>query len=295
MNDDLSGQFRGFKPFLSGGGELHQAFEVLRLSIPPVGPKRYVDAQIDDYHGLRRRSRFPWIPPLRVRLRARMSHPAASTLLADPARGYSGTHFHTSSHPCSDIHTPSYLLGTAGFGFWNDPFTLTGGGVLAPPSALWFFYASPPSDMALVEGVPGWGWKAATLDSARIPALVLAPAAAAAVLLTRLPGLGRPIMSAARRAMRVSERIVDAVLTEWHDYEIEWSAAEAVFRVDAAEVLRAPDPPRGPLGFVAWIDNQYAVATPQGRFGFGLIQTGAPQWMELEGVSILRLSPDEVR
>jgi hypothetical protein len=200
-----------------------------------------------------------------------MSHPAATNVAGAQSDSSAG------------------LLGTAGFGFWNDPFTLTGGGVLSPPSAVWFFYASPPSDMALAEGVPGWGWKAASLDSARIPALLLAPAAAGAVLLAKVPGLGRPIIRAARRAMRVSESILQAGLTEAHDYELDWRESEAVFHVDGVEVLRAPDPPRGPLGFVAWVDNQYAVATPQGRFGFGLIPTHESQWLELETVSILRL------
>src|SRR5262245_10750983 len=132
MKSILSDDFRQLQPFLAGGGELQQSADVLRLAVPPTQPKRYVDAQIDDYHGLRRRSRFPWSPPLLLSVRARTSHPAAATL-----------------QPPSTGEMPSSLLGTAGFGFWNDPFTLTGGGVLAPPSALWFFYASPPSDMAL--------------------------------------------------------------------------------------------------------------------------------------------------
>jgi hypothetical protein len=75
-------------------------------------------------------------------------------------------------------------------------------------------------------------------------------------------------------------------LTGWHDYRIDWGPEAAVFTVDGAEVLCAPDPPRGPLGFVAWVDNQYAVATPEGRFGFGLVATAEPQWLELESVSI---------
>ena len=140
-----------------------------RLVIPTLRNHRaYADAQLDDYHGLPR-SRFPDAPPARVSLRARASHPA-------PA-------------------------GTLGFGFWNDPFSLSGG-VLTAPNTVWFFYASPPSDMALVEGVPGRGWKAATLNAGRVPTMILAPAALAAIALTRLPGLGRPVMRTARRATR---------------------------------------------------------------------------------------------
>jgi hypothetical protein len=51
-------------------------------------------------------------------------------------------------------------------------------------------------------------------------------------------------------------------------------------------VLCAPEPPRGPLGFVTWVDNQYAIATPQGKYGFGVIETREPQWMELQGLAI---------
>lgn len=260
-----------FQPFEVGGGKVERKGAVLRLILPPTSAKRYADAQIDDYHGLRR-SRFPWRPPLRLTVRARFSHESAS---------------HGASHV-----TRHALRGTAGFGFWNDPFTLTGGGVVAAPSVIWFFYASPPSDLALVDGVPGWGWKAAALDSARVPGLLLAPAALVAALLTKVPGLGRPVMAAARRAMRVSEAIIPCGMTEQHTYELEWRASEAVFYVDGVEALRAPDPPRGPLGFVAWVDNQYAVATPKGRFGFGLVGTNEEQWLELEHVS---LAPAENR
>jgi hypothetical protein len=55
--------------------------------------------------------------------------------------------------------------------------------------------------------------------------------------------------------------------------------------VDSQEVLRALTPPRGPLGFVTWIDNQYAIATPRGRLRFGALATNE-QWLELASFSI---------
>ena len=238
-----------------GGGVVREESpsESFRLSIPPISARAYADAQIDNYAGLRR-TRFPNAPPTRLAVRARASHVAPK--------------------------------GTLGFGFWNHPFSLSGG-VLAAPSAVWFFYASPPSDMALAEGVPGWGWKAATLDAGRWPTLLLAPAALAAIALTRVPGLGRPIMAAARRAVRAHEApLLDITLTDWHDYALEWRADEAIFRVDGVERLRSPAPPRGPLGCVAWIDNQYAIASREGKFGFGLCATSDEQWLELEGLRV---------
>lgn len=224
-----------------------------RLDLPAAAGRAYADAQLDNYHG-RPRRHFPDRPPRRLVLRARASHAA-------PA-------------------------GTLGFGFWNDPFSLNGG-FLAAPNAVWFFYASPPSDMALAEGVPGWGWKAATLNAGRWPTALLAPAALAAVALTRVPGLGAPVMALARRYARAHEaRLDDIGLADWHTYELDWLTTEAVFRVDGVERLRAPAPPDGPLGFVLWIDNQYAVASRAGRFGFGLCPTAEPQWLEVEALTL---------
>ena len=224
-----------------------------RLSVPAQAGRRYADAQLDDYHGLARR-RFPDRPPLQLSLRARASHAA-------PA-------------------------GTLGFGFWNDPFSLSGG-VLAAPNTAWFFYASPPSDMALVDGVPGWGWKAATLNAGRVPAALLAPAALAAGALTLIPGLGAPVLAAARRSVQAREApLADIGLTEWHTYELRWEGAAAVFRVDGVERLRSEVAPAGPLGLVLWIDNQYAVASRTGRFGFGVCPVPDAQWLEFEALTL---------
>ncbi|MGQ0601543.1 MAG: hypothetical protein ACT4QE_07585 [Anaerolineales bacterium] len=258
-----------------GGGRVQQEEERWRLSLPPLSYCQYADAQLDDYGpAARRRANFvgereaqqrfstgasrrrlPDSAPMRMSLRARASH-------AQPA-------------------------GTLGFGFWNNPFTLTGGGVLAAPNTVWFFYASPPSDMALAEDVPGRGWKAATLNAGRYPALLIAPAAAAAIALTFVPGLGRPVMSLARRFAQAHEAMLGEVaLTDWHTYEIDWLEHEAIFRVDGVERLRSPSPPRGPLGFVLWIDNQYAIASRAGKFGFGLCETQEEQWLEVEGMEV---------
>lgn len=238
---------------LVGGGKVEQDGDHARLVLPPTSKRAYADAQLDDYRGLRR-SRLPDSPPVRMTLRARASHPAP--------------------------------MGTLGFGFWNDPFSPSGG-VLTAPNNVWFFYASPPSDMALAEGVPGRGWKAATLNAGRLHSLILAPAALAAIALTRIPGLGQPVMAAARRAVRAHEAMLDDVpFTKWHTYELEWWNDVAVFRVDRVERLRSPAPPRGPLGFVAWIDNQYAIASREGKFGFGLCEVKEEQWLEIEELKI---------
>ena len=75
-------------------------------------------------------------------------------------------------------------------------------------------------------------------------------------------------------------------LNEGHTYEIDWRETRALFRVDGRECLVSEAPPSGPLGFVLWIDNQYALASRQGKFGFGLCEVADEQWLEVEALQI---------
>lgn len=248
-----------------GGGEVSSASSILRLAFEQAKEEQYTDAQIDDYAKLRR-ARYPWRPPLRLEVRARASHPPA--------------------HPKGTAGRFA-LVGTAGFGFWNLPFS-TKGEVLRLPDAVWFFYASPPSRMELVPGVPGWGWKAQVVHAQRPGALAAGLPTLAAVTWGRISGNHQPAARWVQRLSGAQESLLDADFTEWHDYRLEWRRAEARFWVDGAEVFRAPNPPAGPLGFVAWIDNQYAIATPRGQLHFGTLNSG-PEWLELDSISITPL------
>lgn len=260
-----------------GGGTLTLMGSALRLALP-AGARggRYSDAQIDDYDHLPPR-RFPWRPPLRMEVRARASHPAYPAypmgMEPDGAAGVDGPQ--------------RYLRGTAGFGFWNYPFSLSGA-VLRLPEAVWFFVASPPSNMALVPGIPGWGWKAQVVHAQRVGAVGWGIAAAPTVVWARATGREGVAGRLVRRVSGAAEAPLAADLRVWHEYVIEWRGERARFLVDGTEVLSVPEPPGGPLGFVAWIDNQYAVATPRGAFRFGTLASG-PEWVELEFVRITPL------
>lgn len=256
------------------GGLLTCADSILRLSIPDAFAGRYADAQIDDYDHLPRRA-FPWRPPLRLEVRARASHPQHPSGAPNTAS------------PDANPPADATLRGTAGFGFWNYPFSLTGT-VLTLPEAVWFFYASPPSNMALVPAVAGWGWKAQVVHARRWGALVAGVPALAALGWARATGRERAAAGWLRRVSGAAEAHLTPALNEWHDYTLTWRHAEARFSVDGRDVLVAPNPPPGPLGFVAWIDNQYAVATPRGVLRFGTLQTG-PEWLELDFVRIIPL------
>lgn len=247
------------QPLLLGGGRVEPLpGGGVRLSIPPRAAG-YADAQLDDHRALPRR-RFAHRPPLRLSLRARASHP-------QPA-------------------------GTLGFGFWNDPFSLSLGQagaarrLPAPPCALWFFYASPPSALALAAGAPPHGWKAASLRAPALPGALFAPAALAAWVLSRLPPARAPILRLALGRLRAAEAALAAPLDEWHEYTLEWHTCEARFHVDGRPALAAPAPPAGPLGFIAWIDNQFGAASPEAGLRFGLVATDQEQWLELRDLRL---------
>jgi hypothetical protein len=228
---------------------------VLRLVLEGAEAGKLSDAEIDDHRTVPRH-KLLWTPPLRMTVRARMSHPTGE------------------------------MLGTAGFGFWNDPFDWVGN-VQVPPNALWFFYASPQSDMAFAPNVRGHGWKAATLNGGRADKLTMA----LGNFVFRLPGMSKLVFRLAQARIHAHEKVLDDVaLTGWRAYRIDWLPREARFFVDDAEVLRAPNPPRVPLGFVAWVDNNAAVMGPGREFGFRRIAIAQKQWMELTRVRIERLT-----
>jgi hypothetical protein len=182
--------------------------------------------------------------------------------------------------------------GTFGFGFWNDPFSLSlgmGGAARklpAAPQCAWFFYGSPPHDLPLAEGVPGSGWKVQTLAFRPLPSLILAPAAAGGVLLASLPPTRRWAFRQARRFYQAEERLLEIDPSAWHAYAVEWTAAAVRFFVDGAETLRSTHPPIPPLGLVLWIDNQFAVASSAKGFGFGVLRLDRGQTLELEDARI---------
>ncbi len=256
IHEDFSSELNlRWHRYVVGNGALESTGTTLRFVNTDTSSSHYTDAQIDDYQGLPRR-RFPWHPPLTLTVRARFSHPTGT------------------------------LSGTAGFGFWNDPFMMTGFRWPALSRAIWFFYTSPPSDMKLDLHTPGHGWKATTIDAIRLPFFLLAPTTPLAIPLMNLRPLYRALWPVAQQAIGVSEGLVEADMTAWHTYVIEWGLERARFRVDGESVLDCDRPPRGALGFVMWLDNQYAIVTPWGRFGYGRIEAPGRQWMEVGALAI---------
>jgi len=290
------------------GASVRQTADGWRLDIP-AGPRRgYRLAQLDDYMSLPRRA-FPWNPTLTLRepqgtalsLRARLS--AANLpgtwgfgLWNDPfgfAIGFGGRarrlpalpnaawFFHASKEnylslrPC---HCEPPLFGgeaisSRGRGLLrrcaprNDPST----GSPVPAALVQAGQAHPPN-----------GFFAGTFRSPRWPTPLLAPALLALPLLALRP-VSRLLRRMAGGVIQQDGRAVDVDVTQWHAYTIRWQTDAVAFLVDGAEILRTPLIPRGPLGLVLWIDNQYAAWRPDGSLGYGTLENPAA-WLEIENV-----------
>lgn len=251
---------RSLEPYELGGGSVRiKPPTGARLQIPPR-PEGYANAQLDDYRPLSRQ-RFPWRPPARLSLRAQCS-----------------------------LDRP---LGTLGFGFWNDPFSLSLGAggadrrLPTPPCAVWFFYGSPPNDFAFSREAPGYGFRAMALRSPRIPSPLFSVAAATGWALSRLPFLRGPLINLALSGVRsVEHSLAQVSLGSQHEYEILWDGEAVEFAVDSTPIVRETLSMQGPLGFVTWIDNQYAIATPDAGLRFGTVPTAEDQWLEVSDLRI---------
>lgn len=247
--------------------------DTCHLEIPasPQNEKSsYCVAQLDDYHHLKRCA-FPWQPLVKLTLRARVS----------------------------DENLP----GTWGFGFWNDPFSLSLGlegasrRFPALPNTAWFFYASPPNYLSFRDDLPAQGFLAATFRSPAIPALLLAPASPLLGLSIWSP-TGRLLRCWLRRLIQQDATLVTAMhpvvndavhpinIREWHQYSIAWRSERVTFSVDKQDIFVTSISPYGPLALVLWIDNQYAAFPSTGRLSFGSLPVFQPAWLELSDLRI---------
>ncbi len=225
------------------------------LSIPGGPAGKYRLAQLDDY-APEGRSQLSWQAPCGLKIRARLSQ--------------------------------NDLPGTWGFGFWNDPFTasLGLGGMSrrlpALPNAAWFFHASPPNYLSLRDDLPAQGFLSAVFSSPLFPSVLLAPGLLAAPLLAWLPS-ARFMRRLARRVIGEDSCLVKTSPVEWHTYQLEVTKTATTFMVEDQVIFETPMAPRGRLGLVLWIDNQYAAFDPAGQLAYGTLENPAA-WLEIEFV-----------
>jgi hypothetical protein len=242
------------------------------LEISDGGPSTYRLAQLNDYALLARR-RFVWRNQATLSLRCRVSQPN--------------------------------LPGTWGFGFWNDPFTVSLGlqgmarRLPVLPNACWFFYASehnhlsfsdskisrfwqktPTSGDVGVRELPASGFLAQSFSSPRIPSALLGVGVFASPLLLIRPLSKWIRANIAAKLIREDAKRISVDVTEWHDYRLRWRANQVEYAIDGETVFETATSPKGPLGLVIWIDNQYAAWKPDGSLGMGALENPAA-WMEI--------------
>jgi hypothetical protein len=180
--------------------------------------------------------------------------------------------------------------GTWGFGFWNDPFSLSlgiGGGtrrIPALPNAAWFFFASAQNYLSLRNDLPSNGFMAQTFKSPRLPSLLVALAAMGLPLLL-WSFWARKLRSFLRYIITEDCFVIEIDVTQWHDYTLEWQDESVIFKVDD-QTLTTGITPNGPLCFILWIDNQYASFPPSGKLSYGTLANHQPAWLEIEGLKL---------
>jgi hypothetical protein len=177
-------------------------------------------------------------------------------------------------------------VGTAGFGFWNAPFGDPTIGWPSLPKSAWFFYASEPNNLPLSLTSPGRGWFASTLDATDISALALAPLAPIFVAMNNIDAIRKILWPILRKKLKISFAHIRIDRKDWHSYQIDWLPSICVFRIDEKTVLETDTSPSGPMGFVTWIDNQYLIATPAGRVGWGTIPIHQMQSLEIDHIAL---------
>ena len=241
------------KPRHTPGASVAEIFPGnFRFSIPGGKVGTYRLAQLDDY-SLSGRSHFQWRSPCGLKIKSRVSG--------------------------------DDLPGTWGFGFWNDPFTASVGlggmarHLPALPNTAWFFHASPPNYLSLRDDLPAQGFLAAVFSSPPVPSLLLAPGLLAAPLLAWRAS-ARLIRRLARQVIHEDSCLVKTNPTAWHTYHIELTPRVTRFSLDGALIFETAAVPRGRLGMVLWIDNQYAAFSPAGQLGYGTLEN-PPAWMEI--------------
>ncbi len=228
------------------------------LTIPAGEKGTYRLAQLDDYHSLARKD-FLWQEPLTVSLQAR----------------------------CSAIdHT-----GTWGFGLWNDPFTasigLGGTSRRLPtlPNCAWFFYASAPNYLSIYDHIPATGFLASTFQSPLIPAAFLSPGLLLLPLI-RIPPAARLMRRVLRYWIHQDACQLHLNVNDWHEYRLQWYSSSVSFMIDGQKAFETSITPNGRLGFVLWIDNQYAAFLPNGHLSFGTLANLNANYLQVNRLSI---------
>jgi hypothetical protein len=116
------------------------------------------------------------------------------------------------------------------------------------------------------------------------------PLAPFALALNNVPRVQRTLWPFIRERLGISYKALAGDYTEWHSYSLRWTRGGCEFFVDSKRIMKTAYTPRGPLGFVCWLDNQYLVARPTGRFRWGTLAVAHDQSLEVADIRISEIS-----
>lgn len=105
-------------------------------------------------------------------------------------------------------------------------------------------------------------------------------------LATRMPLARKVFLWLAYRTLSMGDRLLEVDMRGWHAYSLHWQREAALFQVDGREVYGVANPPRLPLGFVAWMDNNCASMTPAGGLETGQLSVPHRQCLEIDYIKI---------
>lgn len=231
----------------------------VRLALTQYDRIVYSDAQLDDYVA----GDLRWQAPVRLQLEAQF---------------------------CGD---PEHFVGTAGFGWWNDP-AGTGLRRLRLPQALWFFYASTASQLELTANGASNGWLAMSFVPRLAFCLALLPLAPLAIVLSQNSWLRqRCCLPLLQLALGVRSQPIQLKWNAWQHYQIDWYADRVEFWLDQQLVLKTRNLPTSKLGLILWLDNQYAQVSPRGIVRGGVLAHQA-QALEIRNLSISELATSAI-
>jgi hypothetical protein len=206
----------------------------LRLSLPIHAHEgRYSNAQYDDYRRLKRRE-FKQSFPLSFSCEARWS----------------------SSKP----------RGTSGFGFWNDPFMMTGWRWPSLPKAFWFICESEKNKLSPSsrDEYPA-GCRAMVVNTNLMSmfesvceSLYESMAAPLRSCFVKHRNGSRQKGSFFAKLSQQSYSAIIPNIDHWNHYRIQWESESILFEVNGQSVLKHHGLLGAPQGMVIWMDNQFA-------------------------------------
>jgi hypothetical protein len=136
-----------------------------------------------------------------------------------------------------------------------------------------------------MDGLPGCGFYAQVFRSPRLPS-VLSLLGLPALPFLLWPNTARILRKAAQALIDEDAMALDIDVTEWHAFSLGLAKQGVDFSIDGRVVFSTPMLPKGRLGLVVWIDNQYFRFTPDGKIGFGFLGSGTAQSMLIQNLSL---------